>query len=160
MNKMVEEYINSKRKEEREKYLKDKNETLIKLGIYEKVYSPINMLSEEYPWIEWDDEKEDELYYKKVAADVSDEEYEEILRLNKEIKQKQQSQQNPIAMTLMVIAVITYIAGFIAGIALGWDGYDFNIMIAFIYWCVAFISGTMLLGFAEIIKLLNDIKNK
>lgn len=58
---------------------------------------------------------------------------------------------NPVASALKVMAFLVYIGGFITGIVMG----D-----AIIYWFVAFFSGTTILGFAEIIQLLNDIKNK
>ena len=81
------------------------------------------------------------------------------------------TENNPIATALTVIAWIVFIGGFIAGIALGTveveRGYyytytdtEFSFAVAFVYWCVSLISGTMFLGFAEIIKLLDVIKKK
>ena len=78
---------------------------------------------------------------------------------------------NPVATALTVIAWVIFIGGFIAGIVLGRveveKGYyytytdtEFSFAIAFVYWCVSLISGTVFLGFAEIIKLLNAIKRK
>ncbi len=75
---------------------------------------------------------------------------------------------NPIASALKIIAIIIFFLGFIAGFVLGrqvvkssvFNRADFSFAIAFIYWAVSFISGMMFLGFAEIIQLLQDIKNK
>lgn len=78
---------------------------------------------------------------------------------------------NAIATAIRVIAVLTYICGFIAGIIFaanqpsfsslyGSHSNQFSWVVAFIWWGASFISGTFILGFSEIIKLLNDIKNK
>ena len=68
-----------------------------------------------------------------------------------------------ISVVAKVIGFIPII-GFIAGIVLGVEAADlyedFAFSVAFVYWATALISGTLFLGFAEIIKLLNDIKNK
>ncbi len=62
---------------------------------------------------------------------------------------------NPISVALTVIACLIYIGGFIAGLAIGEDPeYIFAI------WAVTGISGTMMLSFAEIIKLLHNINKK
>ncbi len=72
---------------------------------------------------------------------------------------------NGVAKALRILAWIVFIGGAIMGIILGnvenSYGYtSFNIAVAIIYWVAAFISGMMFIGFAEIIKLLEDIKNK
>lgn len=67
-----------------------------------------------------------------------------------------------------MIAWIVYVAGFIVGIVQGNvevqgtfnNRTEFSFVITLTYWSIALISGTMFLGFAEIIKLLNKIKNK
>ena len=37
---------------------------------------------------------------------------------------------------------------------------EFSFITAIVYWCIAGATGTVLLAFSEIIKLLNEIKNK
>ncbi|MBQ7953221.1 MAG: hypothetical protein IJ332_00550 [Clostridia bacterium] len=107
-------------------------------------------------------------YYKKVPVEITDEEYQEVKKYS---KQDDTLEINPIATALTCIAWVVFIGGFIAGIALGnvevvkgsyytYTDTEFSFAIAFTYWCVALISGTMFLGFAEIIKLLNSIKKK
>ncbi len=70
---------------------------------------------------------------------------------------------NSIAIAIRVIAVLTYICGFITGIVLG-DNlssyYSYNWTAAIICWIASIIIGTFILGFSEIIKLLDEIKNK
>ncbi len=79
---------------------------------------------------------------------------------------------NNIADILQFIAWVLYIGGFIAGIVFGNESIDvgfysfshtetrFVWSVALTYWFTAAVSGTVLLGFAEIIKLLEAIKNK
>lgn len=82
---------------------------------------------------------------------------------------KSNDTQNKIAVAIRVISILTYICGFIAGIVFaanqpsysslyGSHSNHFSWVVAFIWWGASFISGTFILGFSEIIKLLNDIK--
>lgn len=149
MNEMLKKFLDDQKKAEREKYEETKQQTLIDLDLYEIVYSPDNKYNDEYPEQEWETKK----YYKKVPIDITDEEYQEVKKyLEKETNVKSHS----VAMALNVIAWIIYIVGFLAGIS----AIESSFTLAFIYWFVSFISGTMFLGFAEIIRLLNTIKNK
>lgn len=134
---------------------------LISVGLYEKEYSEKNKYSYEFPNSEWDEENKIQKYFKKVPIQLTDEECEKFKKIyyNSALKHT-----HPIANALSVIAFLIYIGGFIAGIVLGVETAeyyeDFAFSVAFIYWAIALISGTLFLGFAEIIKLLNDIKNK
>ncbi len=168
MHEKVKAYLDSRKKVEREKYEAVKSSTLLELDLYEKVYSEFDRYSREYPDVEWDKASHKDRYFKKVPIAVTDEEYKEILKYS---KKEDSLDTNPIAIALTVIAYIIFIGGFIAGIALGnqdvvkgtyyqYTVTEFSFAIAFTYWCIAFISGTMFLGFAEIIKLLHAIKNK
>ena len=64
------------------------------------------------------------------------------------------------------IAYAIFIIGAILGFVIGYtkdildDTYSFSFAIAIAWWGVSFIGGMFTLGFAEIIKLLNAIKNK
>ena len=68
--------------------------------------------------------------------------------------------KNRVAFILKAMAVITYVCAFICGIAFGSDRGDFYFGIAIIYWAAGFISGSMMLGFSEIIRLLHEINQK
>ncbi len=76
------------------------------------------------------------------------------------------SKNNGVATALRVIAWITYVGGFIAGLILGnivtgnYGLTEFSFTAALIYWVAAFISGTVFLGFAEIISLLQKIVDR
>lgn len=72
---------------------------------------------------------------------------------------------NKIAMILRVVAIIEIVCSFIFGgvlgdiFGIGYHGYDFNWGLFFGILIAGFISGIFILGFAEIIQLLQDIKN-
>ena len=156
MNQKVQDYLNAKRAQKRAEYDKKKSEFLISQGLYEEVRSPKDSWDEEYPNSGYDESTGNFYYFAQVVLDVSDEEYEEMLRLNGE----DETESNTIATIIFSIAIIVYVAGFIAGIAFGALYDDFNAVPMFITWISAFISGSVFLGFAEIIKLLHSINNK
>lgn len=61
---------------------------------------------------------------------------------------------NKISAILRIVGIATYIGGFILGIST-LNGSEFSWSIAIFIWSYAFISGTMFLGFSEIINLLD-----
>lgn len=70
---------------------------------------------------------------------------------------------NRVASVIRVIAWIVYLVGIIAGLFFGADaGYssDFPLLIVLAYWAGFFVAGTMIIGFAEIIDLLQEIVDK
>ena len=168
MNEKLKEFLDAKKDAEKKKYEDEKQKTLIELGLFEKIYSPDDNYSEEYSSCEWDSANSTNKYFKKVPVEITDEEYQEVKKYS---KKEETTENNPIVTALSVIAWIVFIGGFIAGIALGTveveRGYyytytdtEFSFAVAFVYWCVSLMSGTMFLGFAEIIKLLDAIKKK
>lgn len=67
---------------------------------------------------------------------------------------------NAIATLLRIIAILTFIGGAILGWSAG-DGYrTFYFEEALPYWAGTFVSGSVFLGFAEIITLLQGINDK
>lgn len=168
MNEKLKRFLDIKKEEERKKYEDEKEKILIELGLYEKVYSPDNSYNEEYYFSEWDSANSISKYYKKVPVEITNEEYLEVKKYS---KKEEATVNNPVYIALTAIAWIIFIGGFISGIALGTveveRGYhytytdtEFSLAIAIAYWGISFISGTMFLGFAEIIKLLDAIKKK
>lgn len=150
MNEKVQAFLDAKRQEELVKKQAEKDKLLVDLGLAEKEYSPNGSWSAEYP--EYD--RETKSSYKLKAIAVTDEEFAEIKKAAGENTNSASS--NGIAATLTVIAWITYIAGFIAGVA------SMEMLQGFVLfiWLAAFLSGTMYLGFAEMIKLLTQIRDK
>jgi len=167
MHQLVQEYLNKKSNEKSELALKKRNDLLLELGLFEKEYSDKNEYSTEFPESEWDNQANTSKYYRKVPVQVSDEEYSEILKY-----QKQEAKPlNAISTVFTVLAWIVFFGGFIAGIVFGnvevTKGYkstytetEFSFALALTYWAISFVSGMFFLGLAEIIQLLTDIKNK
>ena len=168
MNEKLKNFLETQKENEKKRNDEKKKKSLLALGLYEKVYSPDNNYSEEFNLYEYDNANSSKKYYKIVPIEITDEEYQEVKKysINRSL-----SRVNLIANAITIIAWIIYIGGFIAGIALGnvevvKAGYyayvetEFSFAIAFSYWCIAFISGTMFLGFASIIKLLDAIRRK
>jgi hypothetical protein len=155
MNKKLEYFLQQKQLEENDRIQKEKKALLLSLGLYNKAFSPNNTKSTEYPfeWYEMGKTK----YYKAIPIDINDEEYEILKKYaNTSPKKTNTIPNNGIATLLTVIACLTFIIGFFGGIALG----ELSFGITFIFWCASAISGISILGFAEIIKLLNEIKHK
>ncbi len=166
MDERVKEFLEKKQQEAETRKEKKKAKTLISLGLYEKVYSPDGNYSIEYHLSEWDKKGQKSKYYKKVPIAVSEKEFEEIRKFSNE----KVAETNPVVIGLTVIAWIIFIGGFIAGIALGttevtkgfyytYTDTEFSFATAITYWAISLISGMMMLGFAEVVKSLNDIKN-
>ncbi len=133
--------------------------------IIDKIQCSQNASSLEYPFTEYDNEFEIYRMLKKVPIKLTDDEYTEISKqTHKEISLK----PNPIAVALTIIASLIFVGGFIAGIICGnveikgiyYDYTEFSFEIACIYWFASLVSGTVLLAFAEIIKLLDCIRQK
>ncbi len=70
------------------------------------------------------------------------------------------SNANPVALALLLLSFMIYIAGFIFGIgrATTKTG-EVNFTLAGIYWFVSFAFGTIVMGLSQIVKLLNDIRS-
>ncbi len=144
---------------------KEKRKNLINLGLYDKIYAPDNIRTDEYPLSELDNTGLIRKYYKAVPFKVTDEEYQQIIKLSQKPKVLPTSKpdKNTIAKFLTVIAWITFICGFIAGIIWGYllghgEGALVEFIFTLLFWFAAFISGTLFLGFAEIIELLDTIR--
>ena len=162
MNERLQAFFEKKQQEELEQNRKERARTLLELGLYDKVYSPTNTYDEEYYMYEWDTEEGIARYYKLVPIEVTDEEYQEVKKYKNSARyMAANADKNTVASVLTVIAWITFVGGFIIGFIYGAEvDTDFSWMMTIVYWGVSFISGMMFLGFAEIIKLLYDIKNK
>lgn len=167
MNEKVQEYLAQQRAYEEEKKNLEKEQTLISLGLYEKVYSDNDSYTDEFPMSEYDQATNSSRFYRYGAVPVTDEEYAEILKY-KELHEKEiadnSDKKNPVASIFTGIGCAIFVIGFFLGIFLGQGVHsyhsDFSFTVALIYWGISFISGMLMIGIAEIIKLLNDIKNK
>ncbi len=156
----------------------EKEKFLIKHGYCEKEYTDCKHYDPEYPEFEYDKETGEGKRFRYVAIDMPDVEYMRLRsKFGEEKKQptvfdnakttdttnltnvtsaQNTATSNAVAGALKAISVITYICGILAGlILLGDDVFSGLILII-----SGFISGSMFLGFAEIIKLLHEINEK
>ena len=166
MQDSVKKYIDRKKEEIKQQ----RDAFLIEEGMYTKEYAPDDKQSDEFHEYEWSIKENKNRFYKKVAIEITDEEFEMVKELNEKTK-KIHRVNNPVGVALQVIAWIIFIGGFIAGIVLGnvevtkgiyysYTATEFSFAIAFTYWSVSLISGMLFLGLSEAIKLLNEINNK
>lgn len=162
MNVALEKYIEGKKEQQANREREIRQRELINAGLCERVYvdNEEEILSNEA--LRYD--QSIGRYYQDVPIELTDDEYEEFKKYS---TQAEEGQKNYVATALVVCAWIVFIAGFIAGIALGFvpvEGYysrvEFSFGSALLYWGISFVSGVVLLGFSEIIKLLTAIKNK
>ena len=166
MNQRLQEFINQQKIQLENNKNMEKAKVLNDLGLYDKEYSENPAWSEEYPDYEYDQVTQQGKYFRKIPISVTDEEYAEILKYsnidNTQIESDDvKTNSNTIATIFSVIAVFIFILGLFLGIVLGDAiGYKFLIGVALICWGSGFVGGMLMLGFAEIIKLLNAIKNK
>ncbi len=95
-------------------------------------------------------------------AQINDKEIVEYFYSHNENTEYVRPESNTMALILTFISAIIFVAGFAIGIAWTYEAFFTwpSFIEMFIIWCVSFVVGMMFLGFAEIIKLLNDIKNK
>ena len=163
MDERLKKFLDTKKNDEIKRYEKEKQKALVDAGLYEKVYSPNNSYDREYPFYDQNTRK----YYKRVPIKITNEEYQELKKYTTKTNADSEPDKNTIASVLTFIAWTIFIFGFIAGIAFGntetgrrYHEKEFSFAIAAIYWCLSFISGTVFLGLAEIIKLLDSIKKK
>lgn len=165
MNQRVQEFINQQKIQLENNKNMEKAKVLNDLGLYDKEYSENPAWSEEYPDYEYDQVTQQGKYFRKIPISVTDEEYAEILKYsnidNTQIESDDvKTNSNTIATIFSVIAVFIFILGLFLGIVLGDAiGYKFSIGVALICWGSGFVGGMLMLGFAEIIKLLTAIKN-
>lgn len=158
MHPMVKNYIYGTDKQR--EYL------LINAGLYEKVYAPENE-SENYSVYPYKD-KNNNKRYKKVAIEVTDEEFLIIKKKFEENQNKSNDKfnnessyidnENKIANILKSIGIVIFIIGFILAIVTGVQAESF--ITSIIVLCATTISGILFLGLSEIINLLNILVHK
>ena len=163
MHPKIDDFLCAKALEEIKNEEEKKNSLLIELGLYEKAYVPDDEQNDEYTYCEYDEANSVNRYFKKVPIEVTDEEYEQIKKYA--VQEKKDTSilsngQNIFATLLTAVAWIIYISGFICGTVLGVDRYGDPTFMILVYWIAGFVIGTVYYAFAEIIRLLSEIKNK
>ncbi len=170
MHPQVENFLKSQHAQQQKKINKEKNEILIDLGLYEKVFAPNEDCSGfEYPFSEWDETTNTRKMYKKQPLPVTDQEYAEILKYAKSIE-TQKSSASTGSITGSIIkgfAVVTWIGFFIIGICMGdaaaeadyfEDEKTFDFLTAFIWWIIGFAGGMFYWWAGDVIDHLKAIR--
>lgn len=149
MHELLKEYYEKKEREER----KQKEDFLIKLGLYEDYEAT----SDDYTYHEWANGQLQ--YYKSIPIDLTDEEYEKVKAVHERTKSVSESTKSGdgVAYLFLSIAWILYIGGAIIGLAVFWGSEsEMSVLI----WLSAFFSGTLFMGFGQVINLLSKINDK
>ena len=162
MDKNIQSFIDAKRQElERLKESK-KREFLIQQGLYEKVYAPDhrNVDTNEYPHKVYNKKKNSYMYYKIVASEISDDDYEKLLKVCNFIEEEKQKavsadqKEEPVNKPIPLVSLLMFFATaiiFVAGIiATAYDSRNAALYIFF-----AFISGCLFIALGKIIELLS-----
>jgi len=162
-------------RKEKEAAEKDKFILMRKLGLVEKEY--FDGVGEGdpsvYPYYEWDAVSKVSRRYKFVSIKMTDEEYAELLKYvpsdllntpehteNNSSTPERQTSSSGISLALKIFAGIELIGGAIAGIAIADIGYEFNFPLMLGIWAACGLGGCLLLGFAKVIDLLQEIRDK
>ncbi len=168
MHTLVRQFIAKKEAEIQKKTKETKDQFAIVNGLYEKQYVEYSQYEDSYEYgSEKDKTSGKYLYFKKVPVVITDEEYEIMRDLSNKAKRGKYN-PNVVSRIFLYMAITTYIIGGILGFVFGFEttqGYysshtEFNFGTALIFWGSAFLSGHLLLWCAEVIKLLQAIKDK
>lgn len=167
MNAKVQEFIDKKKSEQKERELRERNEHLISLGLVDEsksvegvVYLDVWDGSKE---CQWDEEKQ--IYAKRTyvpaPVEVTDEEYREILkyapaeRAETEVKKEPNTTWgNAINTIANILLAINIIGGIILCMVLSSDYYTRDIawtpIVAAIVYCILWYP--LIVGFSKIVK--------
>ena len=158
------EYFNELLKNDKEDLDTKKRALATELGMLKRTYSPDNEYSEEYPEAERDCETSAVRFYKEEPIEMTDSEYEQ---LKKYISKKRAVKKNPLVIIIKVIAILTALSGIISCISfLGINLPNVGAFTADVYISLVtsllntIIRAVLYWGFAEIIRLLDNIHSK
>ena len=156
MNEFVRKYIETKKAEKRAAFEKERDKKLIELGLYYKKFVPeddvVNDPNFNYEDTEYDYVDGKNGYSKKIPLEVTDEEYEEILKYSTSNVKK--GKREVVSVIIEVIAWATVVAGLFTGCAF-LDEFYITAMV----WGSTFLSAVGLLSFSKIIDLLSEIRD-
>lgn len=150
MSEILKEFIEKKEAERKAVREKERNDVLIELGLFKKVYSESDGWSSEYPYR---DDSNCDKYFAREVLDISDEDYARILELTK----PKVKNNNKMVNVLTIMAVIIFVVGFMIGLIGGSAHYEFEFVTAMYIWVISFFCGLSFLVYAEIIKILHNI---
>ena len=150
MDPKVKDFLELRRQKEQE----EKEQILIRLGLYyeEREYS--DKLSNEYP--KWDSDKKQYVKIRKIACKVTDEEFAEIRKYDKlYYDSEREEESNRVERFLIGLGSIIVLLGIVVGIIIGLkspaEGVIFGVSSA--------ISGSILMVLGRISVKLSNIED-
>ena len=166
LNKQNQEQRLQNQKAERQLYLEEKEEYLIDCGLYDIIF--LNNDAEDYSGWRINPETGKNEKFKEVAIDISDEDYEALLKADigfqrKPVEKDFKITENKIGKAIRYLAITILFASILIGIIYGniFKGKaQFNLTAALIIISSGTASSILLLGFSEIIFLLQKIADK
>lgn len=159
MHELAQEFIERKKKELSEKKKEEIKQFLISNGLFEKIYADKGEEDSTFLYPYYDTKKD--LFYYEEPIRISEEEYEELKKYTNTEKVHTNTPKNSRSFAeklLKALAYTLYTLGFIGSISILVA--TSNSILFLGYLISVFIGGTVFYGFGEIIRLLNDIKNK
>lgn len=160
MDERVKEYLEKKQAECWAEEEKRRADLLIQEGLYTE--RELSERPEEYTGVletEVVTSGAGSKYINKVPLPVTKEEWEQIKKYAE--KNEAKPEKSSVASLLKILAIVVYVSGFLLGFARGKDLYgDFSFIMVLTYWILGLFSGTMLLGFSEVVRLLHEINQK
>ena len=165
MDKNIQNFIDTKKQELEKLRASKKRDFLIQQGLYEKVYAPDhhNVDTNEYPHKVYNKKKNSYMYYKIVVSEISDDDYEKLLKVCNFIEEEKQKvadtdqKEEPVSKPIPFISMLMFFATaiiFIAGIIATVN--DSRNAVLYIF--SAFVSGCLFIALGKIIELLSRNK--
>lgn len=155
MNAKVQEFIDKMKKEEK----KQRDAKLISLGLIDETKSTLKREYYNYFHVDFKYDKDKNLYYKEVGSyapiDVTDEEYQEILKYSPNIDAESKADKKVIetgwANGIKTIAILLFIVNIIGGIITIASGGDILLTAIFASYCILYFP--LIMGFSKIVAV-------
>ncbi len=147
--------------------LLDKNRFLVDKGLFDKVYSPYETSSPEYPKVEYSTAKGRYLYYKYQPVEMTDETYLQIRMLHKKIAKSRQVKQeqvsNDIEKKYSSIATLMYIFAAIVlifGVIFSIICFGVDVFTAIVCLVAVLIQGVVYIYLGNVFNDMDDVRQE
>lgn len=124
---------------------KQKADKLISLGYYEKEYGS-EIDDADHPFLD----KEVKKYYRKVPLPVTDEQFEQIVKIGT----ARTSEPGTLPKVMKWIGVIIYALSFFVGMFSARNGYSYDFVLMLAWWFGGFLFGTAFIWMGAVLKEL------
>ena len=156
MDPKLQQYFAEKAAQERQQRQRQRDELLIREGLYHTVYAGPEDDPDQF---EIDVDHPDRPRYKRVPISVTEDEYQRICELARGGKPCDSVfWQVTTVQALRYIAYVIYGVGFLQGILIGEQSMDQGFLLTMQSWLRYLVSGSLVLGMSEIAKQLSEKK--